>query len=266
MRSQRARVCEVVLGQLMALSALAAGQTITTSSLGNVDRQFSAIHTSLALAADSALNAVRVEKPFAGSIDRNPESTTPRTSEPERTVRTKSTRLDALRPIIQSILTREGVPENLADVIQVESAGDALALSPKGARGLWQLMPETARRYGLKLDSRTDERIDVEKSTRAAGRYLRDLYAQFGSWPLALAAYNAGENRLQHAIDRAGSNDFATLSMLRYIPDETRNYVPAVLAAMETPSLELRPSYAAMKPATFVYAPSAPQDTPGPAN
>lgn len=140
-------------------------------------------------------------------------------------------RLASLRPVIEPILREAGIPTELAAVVLVESGGDPLALSPKGARGLWQLMPETARRYGLIVDNTEDDRLDIEKSTHVAARYLSDLYSEFGSWPLALAAYNTGEQNLQHAIDRSRSVDFSVLSSLRLLPLETRNYVPAVLAA-----------------------------------
>ena len=140
-------------------------------------------------------------------------------------------RLASLRPLINPILREAGIPTELAAVVLVESGGDAMALSPKGARGLWQLMPDTARRYGLIVDNTEDDRLDIEKSTRAAARYLGDLYSEFGSWPLALAAYNTGEDNLQHAIDRSRSTDFNVLSSLRLLPLETRNYVPAVFAA-----------------------------------
>ena len=140
-------------------------------------------------------------------------------------------RLASLRPVIEPILRGAGIPSELAAVVLVESGGDPMALSPKGARGLWQLMPETARRYGLIVDNIEDDRLDIEKSTHVAARYLSDLYSEFGSWPLALAAYNTGEQNLQHAIDRSRSTDFNVLSSLRLLPLETRNYVPAVLAA-----------------------------------
>jgi soluble lytic murein transglycosylase-like protein len=140
-------------------------------------------------------------------------------------------RLALLRPVIEPILREAGIPSELAAVVLVESGGDPMALSPKGARGLWQLMPETARRYGLIVDNTQDDRLDIEKSTHVAARYLSDLYSEFGSWQLALAAYNTGEQNLQHAIDRSRSTDFNVLSSLRLIPPETRNYVPAVLAA-----------------------------------
>jgi len=142
-------------------------------------------------------------------------------------------RLDQLRPVVEPILQNEGIPLELASVAVVESGGRTDALSAKGARGLWQLMPDTARRYGLMVSASRDDRLDAEKSTRAAARYLRDLYQQFGSWPLALAGYNAGEQALQRAVERAGSSDFLQLSSLRLLPQETRNYVPAVLSAMQ---------------------------------
>src|SRR5450755_153076 len=142
-------------------------------------------------------------------------------------------RLDELRPLLNPILEREGVPQEVAAVVVVESGGRSNALSSNGALGLWQLMPDTARRYGLVVTPSRDERLDVERSTRAAAHYLRDLYQRFGSWPLALAAYNAGEQRVQQAVKRGGMTDFVQLSSLRLLPQETRNYVPAVLSAMQ---------------------------------
>jgi membrane-bound lytic murein transglycosylase D len=106
-----------------------------------------------------------------------------------------------------------------------------MALSPKGARGIWQFMPATAVRYGLMVQPGTDHRTHLERSTRAAARYLRDLYTQFGDWKLALAAYNAGEDRIQRIIDRTGIRDFDAMARRGYLPAETRRYVPAVLAA-----------------------------------
>jgi membrane-bound lytic murein transglycosylase D len=141
-------------------------------------------------------------------------------------------RLEQLRPILDSILRSEGVPLDLAFVAVVESGGKSDALSPKGARGLWQLMPETARRYGLVIAGDRDDRLDVEKSTRAAAQYLRDLHTQFGSWPTALAAYNAGEQAVQRAIDRAQSEEFRVLASRELLPLETRMYVPAVVNLM----------------------------------
>ena len=138
-------------------------------------------------------------------------------------------RLEELRSVVNPILQSEGVPLDMAFLVVVESGGRADALSPKGARGLWQLMPETARRYGLVVGDGRDERLDVEKSTRAAAQYLRDLHAQFRSWPIALAAYNAGEQAVQRAVDSAQSEEFAVLASRELLPLETRMYVPAVV-------------------------------------
>jgi hypothetical protein len=131
------------------------------------------------------------------------------------------------------IFREEGVPVALLPMAQVESNWKPFALSPKGAFGLWQLMPGTARRYGLRVDDLRDDRADMDKSTRAAARYLRDLHLQFGDWALALAAYNAGENAVQKAIERGESKDFGNLSRRKLLPAETRAYVPAVLAALD---------------------------------
>jgi len=113
----------------------------------------------------------------------------------------------------------------------VESAGQPTALSPKGARGIWQFMPDTARRYGLAVTANVDERIEVVKSTVAAARYLHDLYQRFGDWRLAFAAYNAGEQAVERAVARTGHADFSRID--RALPEETRNYVPAVMRAMQ---------------------------------
>ncbi|HKC85565.1 MAG TPA: transglycosylase SLT domain-containing protein [Blastocatellia bacterium] len=128
------------------------------------------------------------------------------------------------------ILIEEKVPVELLAVALVESGFNPLALSPKGARGVWQFMPETAERYGLSVSATDDHRTHPEHSTRAAARYLRDLYRQFGDWKLALAAYNWGENRVRRIIERTGVRDFDQLARRGLLPLETRKYVPAVLA------------------------------------
>jgi membrane-bound lytic murein transglycosylase D len=121
----------------------------------------------------------------------------------------------------------------LVSVAAIESSFNPAALSPKGARGLWQLMPETARRFGLLVETQGDERLDPVKSTFAAARYLKELHAQFGDWPLALAAYNAGAERVQRSLERLGARDFWTLRRRLALPEETRRYVPTVLARAE---------------------------------
>lgn len=140
-------------------------------------------------------------------------------------------RLNLLRPVVEPILLNHGVPADLSAMILVESGGRSDALSPKGARGPWQLMPDTARRYGLRVDKTRDDRLDLFMATDAAARYLHDLYVQFGDWKLALAAYNTGEANVSSAILRAHTQDFDQLASLRVLPLETRNYVPRVLVA-----------------------------------
>lgn len=139
-------------------------------------------------------------------------------------------RVRALRGSIEPILESEGLPPDLIGIVLVESAGNSFALSPRGAYGLWQLMPETARRYGLVVSPRLDERTETIKATRAAAQYLKDLYARFGSWPLAMAAYNAGEAAVQTVIGRQEIGAVWNSSS-QGLPAETQNYVPAVIAA-----------------------------------
>ncbi len=140
-------------------------------------------------------------------------------------------RYNSYHDILTRILVEERIPIEALSIALIESGFNPRALSPKGARGIWQLMPDTARRYGLVVAPGNDHRMRPERSTRAAARYLRDLYQMFGDWKLALAAYNAGEGRVARAIERAGVRDFDELARRRLLPIETRNYVPAVLAA-----------------------------------
>ncbi|HKV39394.1 MAG TPA: lytic transglycosylase domain-containing protein [Blastocatellia bacterium] len=143
--------------------------------------------------------------------------------------RTVLLRFNEYRGRLAPILEEERLPPQLLAVALVESGFNPFALSPKGARGIWQFMPTTARRYGLLVLPGDDRRTHPEESTRAAARYLRDLYQRFGDWKLALAAYNSGEQRVDRAIAKSGSRNFEELAA--YLPAETRSYVPAVLAA-----------------------------------
>jgi Transglycosylase SLT domain len=142
-------------------------------------------------------------------------------------------RLGRLRPTLESILDSEGVPKQLVAVVLVESGAQPLATSPREARGLWQFIPATARQYGLTVSDQRDERVQLELATRAAARYLRDLHTHFGDWPLALAAYNAGQATIESALSKAKATTFWQLSSFGMLPQETRNYVPAVLGAMQ---------------------------------
>lgn len=142
-------------------------------------------------------------------------------------------RLSLLRPMMAQVFREEGVPEWLLSVGFVESTYNTSAHSPAQAHGIWQFIPGTGQRYGLTRTAWTDERAHPEKSTRAAARYLRDLHALFGDWLLALAAYNWGEGRVARVTQRTGIRDFWTLADRGLMPQETINYVPAVLAASQ---------------------------------
>jgi len=176
------------------------------------------------------LNAVILAQPGPRYLLSPPSSRAFPSESPNASLSLATARLDLLRPMIEPILQNRGVPLEMAAVVAVESGGRSSALSAKGARGLWQLMPDTARRYGLRVDETRDDRIDLFKATDAAARYLHDLYAQFGDWKLALAAYNTGEANVDSAMLRAHTGDFDRLTNLRMLPLETRNYVPRVLA------------------------------------
>ncbi len=134
--------------------------------------------------------------------------------------------------IMRRILAKYGMPGDLVYLALIESGFSPKAYSVARAAGPWQFIAGTARRYGLRVDWWADERRDYEKSTHAAAAYLRDLYGIFDSWPLAAAAYNAGENRIMRAVSRYKTEDFAKLIRYRYLPRETKDYVPKMLAAL----------------------------------
>src|SRR6266567_404777 len=134
--------------------------------------------------------------------------------------------------MIQGVLRSKGLPEDLMFTAMIESGFNPVAVSRAGAKGLWQFMAPTARRYGLRVDRWVDERLDPEKSTVAAARYLSDLHALFGSWELAKAGYNAGEMKVLRAMKSLGTSDFWELTRGRILRDETKNFVPAIQAAV----------------------------------
>jgi hypothetical protein len=141
-----------------------------------------------------------------------------------------SIRQRSARPfrIIDSIFDHYGVPVQMKYLAVIESELKTTALSRVGARGLWQLMPSTARDLGLKVNERSDERTTYYKSTRAAALYLRDLHNQFKDWLLVLAAYNAGPVPVMRAIRRSHSSDYWVLE--RFLPAESRQHVKRFLA------------------------------------
>jgi len=138
-------------------------------------------------------------------------------------------------PMIRAELRRRGMPEDLLYLALIESGFSPRATSSAAAVGIWQFIPETGRRYGLQVGGEVDERRDPIKATSAALDYLQDLYDRFGSWYLAAAAYNSGENRVERVLrERAGGargNDSLFWRIAPHLPRETRNYVPLMLAA-----------------------------------
>ena len=124
-------------------------------------------------------------------------------------------------PIFEDIFNRYGLPQELKAMAIIESALNPVAVSRAGAKGMWQFMYNTAKTYGLRIDSYVDERLDVEKAADAAARYLLDQYNIFGDWCLAISAYNCGAGNVNKAIKRAGGRkDF--WSVYPFLPKETR--------------------------------------------
>ncbi len=134
-------------------------------------------------------------------------------------------------PVMKDIFKEKNLPEDLVYVAMIESGFNPYAVSWAKAVGPWQFMPATGKLYGLKIDWWIDERKDPIKSTQAAAEHLKDLHNLFGSWPLALASYNAGAGKVQRAVLRTRSDDFWDLKASRYIRKETKNYVPKFMAA-----------------------------------
>ncbi|MBI3592718.1 MAG: transglycosylase SLT domain-containing protein, partial [Nitrospirae bacterium] len=133
--------------------------------------------------------------------------------------------------IMKEILREKNLPEELVFLPIVESGFNLNAYSKARAVGPWQFIASTGKRYGLVIDWWRDERKDPVKSTMAAADYLKDLYKMFGSWNLALAAYNAGEGRISKALKRTDSDDYWALLNTKQIRNETKEYVPRYIAA-----------------------------------
>ncbi len=133
-------------------------------------------------------------------------------------------------PMIHRIFEEEGLPADLIYMAFLESTYKTSAYSRARAKGIWQFMTPTGRQYGLRVDRYVDERSNPEKSTRAAARYMKDLYATFGDWHLAIAAYNTGAGNILRAQRRSGKTGYWDLAKTRYLRLETKNFVPAILA------------------------------------
>ncbi len=147
-----------------------------------------------------------------------------------RTIEAGTQRSGRYRPMIQRILSEEGVPQELIHLAQAESGFIPRAVSRAAAGGMWQFLMWRGQQYGLMQTRYTDDRMDPEKATRAAARHLRDLYNEFGDWYLAIAAYNCGPGVVEKAVERTGYADFWELRSRGVLPAETTNYVPIILA------------------------------------
>lgn len=134
-------------------------------------------------------------------------------------------------PTMKDIFKEKNLPEDLVYVALIESGFNPYAVSWARAVGAWQFMPGTGKLYGLKINWWIDERKDPIKSTNAAAELLKDLHGHFGSWPLALASYNAGAGKVQRAVLRTRSDDFWDLRASRFIKPETKDYIPKFMAA-----------------------------------
>lgn len=132
-------------------------------------------------------------------------------------------------PVVEPILKESNIPDDFKYLMVIESNLNPLAKSPSGAVGLWQIMPTTGRELGLEINENVDERYHVEKSTRAACRYLKQAYAKYGDWMSVSAAYNAGQGRISQQLDR----QLADHAMDLWLVEETSRYMFRLLAAKE---------------------------------
>ncbi|RLA63563.1 MAG: hypothetical protein DRQ88_01655 [Epsilonproteobacteria bacterium] len=137
------------------------------------------------------------------------------------------------KSIVENIFKMNGLPKELYYVGMIESGFYLKAKSVANAVGPWQFIKGTGKRYGLRIDRYVDERKSIYKATWAAAQYFKDLYNIFGSWELALCAYNAGEYRIINAIRKGKTRDYRVLVKKKLIPKETTLYIPKVVAAMD---------------------------------
>jgi membrane-bound lytic murein transglycosylase D len=134
------------------------------------------------------------------------------------------------KPLIERILAEEGLPQELIYVAQAESGFLPRAVSNKKAVGMWQFIAGTGAQYNLVRTSTSDDRLDPEKATRAAAKHLKDLYARYGDWYLAIAAYDCGAGGVDRAVERTGYADYWELLKRHALPKETASYVPIIVA------------------------------------
>jgi membrane-bound lytic murein transglycosylase D len=160
-------------------------------------------------------------------------------------------RLDKIRPAMEQIFAQHDLPKELVYLCLVESGANPHAVSCSGATGYWQFIPDTAKKFGLQVNKYVDERKNLEKSTRAAALYLKHLYAIFGDWYLAIAAYNAGEGSVMRLMKNNGVKTFWDIDTSMAIKPETIEYVPKYIATVVlagNPAAYGLPSYGPSSP------------------
>ncbi|MEJ2717164.1 MAG: transglycosylase SLT domain-containing protein [Deltaproteobacteria bacterium] len=165
-------------------------------------------------------------------------------------------RAERYLPMVKAIAKENGLPEEIGYLFMLESGANPEARSPANALGMWQFMPATARNYGLRVDSWVDERLDPEKSTKAAMLYLKDLYGMFGCWRLALSAYNSGENKLNKVLCQEDANEYEEICSSRRLKRETREFWPRFQAMAQI----------AMNPRKYGFSPLRLRRYRGPKN
>lgn len=140
-------------------------------------------------------------------------------------------RYDRWSPMITEVFKKYGIPPQLSYIAVVESAMLTNAVSHAGAVGMWQLMPAAAKENGLTVAGAADDRHDARKSTVAAAKILKRAYAKYGDWPLAVMSYNCGQGRVDAALRQYGKGPIDYQDLGRFLPQETRDYLPAIAAA-----------------------------------
>ncbi len=194
-----------------------------------ISKQILAIYSSM----HTSTSGKRSEIPHIDNSDVEKEIRLFQTTEKDYFIQSYA-RSNLYRPIILKELKKAGLPEELSWLPLVESGFKLHALSRARALGLWQFIPSTGYKYGLNRDEWIDERLDVEKSTRAAIDYLKELHSMFGDWLTVLAAYNCGEGRVLKVISRQHINYFDRFwDLYHQLPYETARYVPRFLATLQ---------------------------------
>jgi membrane-bound lytic murein transglycosylase D len=223
---------------LVLVAALAAGGVVATGSSSPADVLATSTKYVTSAIADSELKPADgiAQWDLANLDNRRVDSWVRRyTSDLKQTFSRYLDRMSKYAPMISAKLDQREMPQDLIYLAMIESGFNPKAKSPAQASGLWQFLGETGRRYGLTVNRKVDERNNPAKATDAALSYLADLYERFGSWYLAAAAYNTGENRvgriMREVIGRERGTDADYYRIASRLPQETRDYVPKLIAA-----------------------------------